>query len=81
MTVQIIIERELENRIIRNYLKRNNDERRLKDYDRYSIDSLEDLITIERLIHEYDLSIEYKDKEFQEKLKEVIDYLLDCSIG
>ena len=81
MKEQIIIEREIENNSIRNYLERNNDEQRLKDYYEYGINDFTNLITIERLLHEYEICIEVEDNELKEKLEVIIDYLLDCSIG
>ena len=81
MKEQIIIEREVENNSIRNYLERNNDEQRLKDYYEYGINDFTNLITIERLLQEYEICIEVEDNELKEKLEVVIDYLLDCSIG
>lgn len=81
MKEQIIIEREVENNSIRNYLERNNDEQRLKDYYEYGINNFTNLITIERLLQEYEICIEVEDNELKEKLEVIIDYLLDCSIG
>ena len=81
MKEQIIIEREVENNSIRNYLERNNDEQRLKDYYEYGINDFTNLITIERLLQEYEICIEVEDSELKEKLEVIIDYLLDCSIG
>lgn len=81
MKEQIIIEREVENNSIRNYLERNNDEQRLKDYYEYGINDFTNLITIERLLQEYEICIEVEDNELKEKLEVIIDYLLDCSIG
>ena len=81
MKEQIIIEREIENNSIRNYLERNNDEQRLKDYYEYGINDFTNLITIERLLQEYEICIEVEDNELKEKLEVIIDYLLDCSIG
>ena len=80
MKEQIIIEREIENNSIRNYLEKNNDEQRLKDYYEYGINDFTNLITIERLLQEYEICIEVEDNELKEKLEVVIDYLLDCSI-
>lgn len=81
MKEQIIIEREVENNSIRNYLERNNDEQRLKDYYEYGINDFTNLITIERLLQEYEICIKVEDNELKEKLEVIIDYLLDCSIG
>lgn len=81
MKEQIIIEREVENNSIRDYLERNNDEQRLKDYYEYGINDFTNLITIERLLQEYEICIEVEDNELKEKLEVIIDYLLDCSIG
>ena len=81
MKEQIIIEREVENNSIRNDLERNNDEQRLKDYYEYGINDFTNLITIERLLQEYEICIEVEDNELKEKLEVIIDYLLDCSIG
>lgn len=81
MKEQIIIEREVENNSIRNYLEKNNDEQRLKDYYEYGINDFTNLITIERLLQEYEICIEVEDNELKEKLEVIIDYLLDCSIG
>ena len=81
MKEQIIIEREIENNSIRNYLERNNNEQRLKDYYEYGINDFTNLITIERLLQEYEICIEVEDNELKEKLEVIIDYLLDCSIG
>ena len=81
MKEQIIIEREVENNSIRNYLERNNNEQRLKDYYEYGINDFTNLITIERLLQEYEICIEVEDNELKEKLEVIIDYLLDCSIG
>ena len=80
MKEQIIIEREVENNSIRDYLERNNDEQRLKDYYEYGINDFTNLITIERLLQEYEICIEVEDNELKEKLEVIIDYLLDCSI-
>ena len=81
MKEQIIIEREVENNSIRNYLERNNDEQRLKDYYEYGINDFTNLITIERLLQEYEICIEVEDNELKEKLEVITDHLLDCSIG
>ena len=81
MKEQIIIEREVENNSIRDYLERNNDEQRLKDYYEYGINDFTNLITIERLLQEYEICIEVEDNELKEKLEVIIDYLLDCSIS
>ena len=81
MKEQIIIEREVENNSIRNYLERNNDEQRLKDYYEYGINDFTNLITIERLLQEYEICIEVEDNELKEKLEVIIDYILDWSIG
>ena len=75
MKEQIIIEREVENNSIRNYLERNNNEQRLKDYYEYGINDFTNLITIERLLQEYEICIEVEDNELKEKLEEKKDYL------
>lgn len=77
----ITIVRDEENNLIRDYLEREKDDKRLKDYYEFGINDFTNLITIERLIHEFNLGIEYNDKRLQDEFSKVINYLLDCSIG
>lgn len=64
-----------------NYLTINNDEQRLKDYLKYDVQDEISKVVLERLIHEFDLTLEYDNKQLQDELIPVINYLLDCYVG
>ena len=63
---------------LEDYFIHRNDETRLQSYYKWTTRNLE---TLNLLIHEYFLGVEYNDEDSMLMFSRVIDYLFDCYNG